>query len=375
MSHAEQITRLQTLLARVQKRAKEPRAAVPAPLAAVAKEPAASVEVTAPVVIATPPAVTPPVSVPASVAEVESTRDFDVRSLGIAPPEAAKPPERTEPDAAAVREVSGVDLVELRGLDEPRAGLPKEPTPLPMGELEEAPASSKRPKVAAPQTPPPESGPQEAAGGLEPFEVDLEPKRVESLTEATVEQLGQTVELEKPTEHVLELAPTAQKASSARVEPISEMEAEIPSSVHAVVHAPEADQQRKKPEAPVELVAEPGASKPAAPPPAAEAKAVETAATVVVPPVKPLEDKPVERKLEVAAMVQPPAAAQPPAIQAVEVVTPAPEGGITETVTVQVYAAGARADAGAAANFVGAVRTFHPDTWLELLDASLGLGG
>jgi len=184
-------------------------------------------------------------------------------------------------------------------------------------------------------TPPPESGPQELSAAelgakAEALEVDLALKQPKVPREATIEQLGNTVELEEATSAELELAPTSAPVIR-KPEPASEMEAELPTSA----------------------------------PPEVFAKEAPAATTVAKEPVQPASGQPSSTEAEAtdqpitAVRLIPPSLRTEAASHAVEV-HPATFGG-------------PMAQAQAAA-FVGAARTFAPESFAELLDATLALG-
>lgn len=426
MNSVEKISRLQTLLTRVQTRAKEPRQAAPMvtapPTAPVAiTPPAAAPKISQPEPVLRPAAVFTPAATSVST---DTTLPFAaqvapelIARAGMKSPLGSEPPvarieaavHRTEPAPALTREsappeievaeseetisetpgpkvvevvsepakaaqehaaaMSDLDFADLETPEEQREAVkPAEAEP------EAPPASSKRPSLHArapepeverPITTPPESGPQEvsaaelaAAAKAEPLEVDLALKQAPVPHEATIEQLGNTVELEAATEEALELAPPAAPVVR-KVEPAGEMEAEIPASVPPGVYAPDVAHLRvepaQKPAAEKQLeLEELGPASERAPEPSAEPKKPEVA----------VEGKPEGRAEE--AVHEP--------ITAVRMIVPAARAEpVPVTIDVRPVATkGAVLEAEAAA-FVGAVREFEPGTFLDLLDASLSL--
>jgi hypothetical protein len=258
LSPSDQISRLERLLARVQKNASAPRAA-------------RTVQVAAPVAVA--PAAAPPPrpsedEAPIPLVAVARAPE-EVSSVRVAP---AAPAVEVSPEPA--EELTEDDLVEINSVPPPAvAEAPPvveaappivESVPAPPAddidfddeeEEEQPPASSKRSKVpttmdealaaAAAQlgaeehevpikTPPPESGPQEAVplpAGLAPAPVP----DVDDMLEADLppahgprpEQLGQTIDLEEARGPALELD-LGRKATPAPVQETSELEAPLP---------------------------------------------------------------------------------------------------------------------------------------------------
>ena len=441
MNSVEKISRLQTLLTRVQTRSKEPHepapvavapaaapvaaAPAPAPVAVVPAAPVAPIAITPP---AAPPKIVQPepelrpaaVFAPAATSvSTDTTLPFSARvapeviaragmksPLGSEPPEARieLPATRTEPAPAPTRESAPPEIemgeaeemiseappkvIEVVPAPEKPAKLPEaalseldfadleSPEPLEAekpGEAEEAPpASSKRPSLHArepapeperPVTAPPESGPQElsaaelgAAAKAEPLEVDLALKEARVPREATMEQLGNTVELEEATEEALELAPTEAPAIR-QAEPAGEMEAEIPASIPPGVYGPDVARVRVEP---AQTPAEPAPAEPAQTP--AEPSKLE--AMLELEELGPVSEK------------APPAEAEAPRepITAVRLIVPAAKAEpVPVTIDVRPVAAPGAVLQAEAAAFVGAVRSFYPGSFLDLLDASLSL--
>jgi len=321
--------------------------------------------------------------------------------LGSEPPAAQGPSTRTEPAPAPARD-SGPPDIEVAEAEETISEAPgpkvievvaeaeksrpaalseldfadlESPEPLEAEKPAEAeevpPASSKRPSLHArapepeeerPVTTPPESGPQEvsaaelgAAAKAQPIEVDEALKQARVPREATIEQLGNTIELEEATEETLELAPTI-PPTPRKPEPAGEMEAEIPASVPPGVFGHDLEHVK------VEPAAKPAAEK--------ELELEE------IGPVS--EPTPVSAELEKPLIVLPPAKAMAEEarepITAVRLIVPvARMEPVPVTIDVRpVSTPGAVLEAEAAA-FVGAARSFEPGSFLDLLDASLSL--
>lgn len=384
MNSVEKISRLQTLLGRVQQRAKEPRgtSAGAVPVEASPIPPVAAVPRAAPaqIAITAPSAVT--VSVDATLPFATRVPDDAIARSGMKSPLGSEPPGMQTDRAPAPARDSGAPEIEMGEVEaeleivespeaptvqrleialEPPPGGEKPAIPPPsslpedldFGDLEASaeeapPASSKRPSAqlrgedeqrpeppAPVLTPPPESGPQELSAAelgakAEALEVDLALKQPKVPREATIEQLGNTVELEEATSAELELAPTSAPVIR-KPEPASEMEAELPTSA----------------------------------PPEVFAKEAPAATTVAKEPVQPASGQPSSTEAEAtdqpitAVRLIPPSLRTEAASHAVEV-HPATFGG-------------PMAQAQAAA-FVGAARTFAPESFAELLDATLSLG-
>lgn len=381
MNSVEKISRLQTLLGRVQQRAKEPRGTKPEGVALEASQrpPVAAVPRAAPaqIAITAPSAVT--VSVDATLPFATRVPDEAIARSGMKSPLGSEPPGMQTDRAPAPTRDSGAPEIETGEVEaeleivespeaptvqrleialEPPPGSQKPAIPPPsslpeeldFGDLESPPeeappASSKRPSAqlrgedeqraeppAPVLTPPPESGPQELSAAelgakAEALEVDLALKQPKVPREATIEQLGNTVELEEATSAELELAPTSAPVIR-KPEPVSEMEAELPTSAPPEVFAQRAPAAVKEP-------VQPAAGQPSP----AEAEAAEQPITAV--------------------RLIPPSLRTEAASHAIEV-HPVTFGGPMAQ--------------GQAAAFVGAARSFAPESFAELLDATLSLG-
>lgn len=409
MSAQEQITRLQGLLQRIQVNTAKPRAAsaptfvqpaaapvaamptpvAPAPAMATPEPSPAPVEVDVafesappaaaspqppeaepiPLVAAAPPAVAPPVAPPvddgymdSEVSEVRfstGTRD-PAPDVTVAAIEA-----EAEVEAIAAEELSEDDLVEVTEAPEVSAAGSTDVDIDFDDEEEQPPASSKR-QVASTmdealaaaaadeatehevpiKTPPPESGPQEAplpAGMAAPAAPDVDallgdeldiPTRTAShaMPGPTPEQLGQTIDLEEARGPSLELA--EQQAAAARQAHVEELEVPLPG--HQASGGFHAD---------------------------------------LMPPPQALDDLDAHRRrMEEDSLPPPESLAQLPSVQpgAAREVVPAQAAPSAELAPEIVARA---VPAGSPEAFTSVREQFRPSSFMELLDASLGLNG
>lgn len=446
MTPQEQITKLEGLLARIQKNARGARPSLPLPSATSAAPPAAFAPQPAPPPVAfaspapLPAAPPPPMAVaapaPAYTAPAPSAADQSVDDLlgastgaGVSvdvdvpldtlPPVAeaaaaeaepiprasvaAEPPApppiddafslesevsevrvapgprdssvevtvaaiEAEAEIIGTEELSEADLVELTE-SQPPAGTSAD-VEIDFDDEEEPPASSKRVassmdealSAAAAEhetehdvpikTPPPESGPQAApvaVGMPAPPGADVDallggeldiPTRAEAYAPApaipTAEQLGQTIDLDEARGPSLELAESAQ--SSVPPAGVEELEVALPG--REVVGGYD-DSLLPPPEARDDLDA--------------HRRRLESD---VAPPPESLAQLP---------SVQPSAPA--PEIVPLQAAAPAPVAALAPEVTLR------PAPATSPESFVSVRETFRPGTFVELLDASLGLGG
>jgi hypothetical protein len=421
----ERVARLTSLLERVKARAGgrsrlEPSAA-PAPAPAVPSE---------------PPRAMQPVVTPGSAVEAEETAPYAklttaqlAQAVGPTPEPRQPPPEPASVDASELDLREAVELgeadevgpvpvssqepasVEIEPLLEPA----EERAAARLEEPSEPPASSRRvvaepdtqqgfePVTGAPeeiepppQTPPPESGPQVVVQippsdkGLGALEVDFAnlAGSADSLAPAdrpSMEQLGQTVDLEPSSfgSEMLELAASTPD-KQAPEPPSGEMEAVIPGAQAPGAYSPALEPPPDAAEALARHAEREGLA-PAEPRPAPTTVQVPDSEPPMSRPVTGVSDWPDVEPVPAPVPVEIPAAAVPRDAEAARILTqgppadtlapraPAGEAPPTVLVEAQVFRP-VRVPAAAAAELVGAARSFQPQTFVELLDASLSLG-
>lgn len=361
MSARDKVTFLESLLGRVRRNASQPRrraVAAPTPLAPAPERVEAPVTATA-----APTAVPPP---PQTLNVAEPARHViatpPVTEIAIDEPDAVVEVVEMLDDAEIVDITLEEDEVEAPPPPPPRPAAPPPPANLlasaPPGNAsdldfdeddERPPSSSRRPKLAASsldealegtasqlddehevpiKTPPPESGPQEALPPPQvlqqpPLELDepgMEAELARSPSRPAPEQVGNTIELEEPAGPSLELDSLPAESGPQPGRSTEELEAELV--------APKAT---SVPAAVIE--SEPAPELTSAVVPVSSPIAVPTEARVeqLIPPVAPTVEPEVLQRPALPTDVQVPM-------------------------------------------FVSAHREFSPSSFLELLDASLGLG-
>ncbi len=435
MNREEKISRLQTLLQRVQTRAAQQR--FPAGSAATAKDLAGHA---APVAMPT-----------AEPFDVEETQPFAKI------PQVQQEPEFvnaavSSPDADVEISVGSVELdLDMDDVGEGGLEIVGDAVDKAFEASEEPPASSRRPRAAAESleidldegvadaprvTPPPESGPQQVSAepsgpmaSSSDFEVDQSPKRL-TPEHPSIEMLGQTVDLPegaKDEDPALELD-RQPVVTPLRERPTGEMEAVIPGSFAPGVYPPlESDQTEspfgKEPSTNDWEIPEPSGEPPAPPPTkkpgeialddalddafegeiSAEARvAAEVQAPApaepkpddeaLAPPLVPEEpaveakaSPPVPEKPTDDVQAAPSVAQEPAVVDSRELVaedvaaTAEQEQAATPPQPVRIEIAGQVVAApdlttDSVAKFVGAVEPTAGRTFLEALDASLALG-
>jgi hypothetical protein len=338
MTPAQKIEKLQALLERIRQNGARPRPQLVV-AGRTAEPPSAEVE---PEEDLMPPA---PAEAPAVEMVAASPAAEDAESLD-------------DQDVSVDVELLDEDIVDITDLapDEVESAEARASTEVDIDV--EPPSSSRRPKAAAAtmdealaaaaasveeeaplKTPPPESGRQVAS--LAPGRQLQQPPLPSDLTNdlvavaaPSVEQVGQTVELAERPGPALELAvepPVAPKPAPRAPEPLEEKLEFVPPPA-----APPAEKVAVQPAPPAEKVAVPSA------PPVA--RAVPSAPPVARMPTKPPATKP--------APVSEAPAAPLPELTAEVVARPAPPPLV---------------------KFIGGAQRFKPQSFAELLDASLGL--
>ena len=412
MNREEKVARLQSLLDRVQTRAKEGRP--PRAVAAAVQVQQAAIETGLGFDIAPVGPVAMPTTDPF---EADETRPFakmpskhPVRPVVPAIPEAKEPPPLDELDEIMLEPEDeddvgsgGLEIVDEAPVSEPPASSRRavvdslQGTELDIAITEEPDA----PRV----TPPPESGPQEVAPRVsDKIEVDFErvasvmPRGAGEQRHPSVEMVGQTVELEEgPVEGVaeLELDEGPKPPATPSTATTAEMEAVIPGASAPGRYPPEEDAGPPTAK-PGEFLDEPLTNDWVLPddkeigpsveldkvePAPVEPAPVELDKVAHVPPISSPERSDTERPGEA-----PPEAAPAPPREMIAAVTMVAEAGPTDAapqvvevkpITVELAGAvikGPTIHAEDIAVFVGAVKSAEAHTFMDLLDASLGLG-
>jgi hypothetical protein len=368
MSAQQQIAKLQGLLARIQKNAGSPRVSAPSATTAASPPPAAAVSDVDDLLDASPAPSPMPVEVDVALESVPPAEDVlgmegevsEVRvTTGMREPatEVTVAAIEAEAEPMGAEELSEDDLVEVTDLTSVPPPVTSDVDIDFDDEDEQPPASSQRSKVASSmdealaaaaaqleaerevpiKTPPPESGPQEApmpAGIAAPAAPDVDallgqeldiPTRAQDAG-PTPEQLGQTIDLEEARGPALELAESKQEAAPAS-KPIEELEVALPGREAGGGYH---DQLQPPPEAQQELEAHRRRQEDDVPPPP-------------------------ESLAKLPSMQ--------PATQAPEIVSAGPEVVTRPT------------PAGSPETFSSVRESFQPSSFVELLDASLGLSG
>jgi hypothetical protein len=272
MTPQDRVAKLESLLERVRRNAGKARvhAGVPAPVHAGAPVPAVASHPPAPAFVPEPlqsappvelePTTLPPVPPPSEPTPVVVTPPpawaAEAPSAVQARPASLPPEELSDDDLLDVTTLPPVAVAEAPAASEPPPDVTVSVEPEAEDEEEQAPVSSRRSKVAETldealasateleeerevpvKTPPPESGPQEAAVPLPPLEAagvpDVDGLEADMLGPPsmgpTAEQLGETIELDEPTGPELEIDVVASVASVPEPElPPEELEITLP---------------------------------------------------------------------------------------------------------------------------------------------------